>query len=111
MRRRIAVVLLLAAALAGCTGEPSATYELRGTFDENATDEQMNELQQKVEDRGGNMSLLESLPVQFHAWNLAPDACEEVKAFAEDADYVKDVRKCQLDQDADGGDEPTSNGS
>lgn len=111
MHRRIAVVLLLTAALAGCTGDDSGTFELRGTFDENATDEQMDELQQEVEDRGGNVSFLESLPVQFHAWNLNPDACEEVKAFAEEADYVKDVGECQLDQDTTGGDEPTSNGS
>lgn len=103
-------LIVLSAALAGCAQE-EATYELRGTFTEEASDADMAELEAEITDRGGRMDRLESFPVQFHASELGPTDCEEVRTFAQEADYVRDVGECQLDVDEDGGDEPTRNES
>lgn len=90
-------------ALAGCaTPEPDGagdqTYQVSGTFSENATQAQMEELGNHTRDRGGEIFYLESYPVQFRATNLTEQACEEVRSFAEDRAYVADVGACEVPQ-------------
>lgn len=95
MRWWMAGLILFAAGLTGCAGD--GTYELRGTFTEDATQDEMDKLQREVEDRGGDVAFLESHPVQFHATGLDEAACEEVRSFAQDADYVQEVGECQAE--------------
>lgn len=99
---------LVGLVLAGCASPRTSDHELRGTFTENASDEQMSELEAEVTDRGGQVAFLESFPVQFHATGLEEAGCEEVRSFAQEADYVREVGNCQVDEDEAEGDETTS---
>lgn len=110
MRWRLLALLLLAAPWTGCVGEGGASHELGGTFTEEASQEQMAELQGEVQQRGGQMALLESFPVQFHAIGLGEQACEEVRTFAQESPYVAEVGECQpASDDTQDGDAPASN--
>lgn len=100
-RTRLALVVLLVAALAlpgcidsGTNGEDGAEYRLRGTFTNNSTQEDRDELDRYVRDRGGRMVVLESFPPQFDASELEAAGCEEVRRFAVNRTYVADVGNC-----------------
>lgn len=93
MQRSMVAAAVLGALVAGCLG-PGTTYELAGTFTENATQQQMEELGAKVRDRRGTFAQLESFPVQFRAADLARSDCQAVRSFALNATYVADVGRC-----------------
>lgn len=104
-------VALLGVVLVGCVDQPSLDHEVSGTFTENATQAQMNELAGEVEDRGGRLFQLESFPVQFRAAELSAEDCGQVQAFAAGADYVAEVGECERSEQTEDGDEPTDSGS
>lgn len=108
MREALIGVLLLASVAVGCVDQPAPEYRVSGTFTENATQEEMSKLGDEVEARGGSFGQLESFPVQFRASELSETACGEVADFAQDAKYVAEVGACELMEETDGGDEPTS---
>lgn len=97
----LAVLLVAVALVPGCAtpepdGSDGASYQVSGTFTENATQAQMEELGNHTRDRGGEIFYLESFPVQFRATNLTEQACGEVRSFAEDRAYVSDVGACEV---------------
>lgn len=93
---RVLGVLVLGMLVVGCVDDPSPSYEVSGTFTENATQEQMNELGQQVEQEGGHFAQLESFPVQFRATQLTASGCDEIVSFVEGAEYVAEHGACQL---------------
>jgi hypothetical protein len=113
MRRPIAsaLALVLAVPFAGCAGEEAADYQLEGTYTEEASEDEMSELETEVREAGGEAFRLESFPVQFRAETLTVEDCGDVRSFAQQADYVREVGDCQLAEDAPDGDEPASNES
>lgn len=94
----VAVALLPGCATPEPDGSSDQTYQVSGTFTENATQAQMDELGNHTRDRGGEIFYLESYPVQFRASNLTQEACSEVRSFAEDRTYVSDVGACEVPQ-------------
>lgn len=106
--------LLATLLVSGCTfpdqNDPDqnegATYNLGGTFTQDATSEEVAELETEVERRGGRMTLMESLPVQFRIADLSAADCETVRTMADDTSYVRDVRACVASQEGSGSTEP-----
>lgn len=108
MRRLAIGVLVMAGMLVGCADAPAVDYELRGTFTENATQEQIDELGNAVEQRDGEFRQLESHPIQFRALQLEREDCLDVASIAEEADYVAELEDCQRSEEP-GVDDPTAN--
>lgn len=111
MREGLVAVTLLATALVGCVDQAPPEHRVSGTFTENATQDQMDELAGQVEDRGGEFVVLQSFPAQFSATGLADAACEEVAAFAANATYVAHVGSCQPVEPSEDPQEPVNNSS
>jgi hypothetical protein len=98
--RLLAAVLLLAA-FAGCTEQDldetagdEPEWTLRGSFKADRENADLEDLQARVEARGGTAAILESFPEQFVASGLSADACDALRAELETLDYLADVGSC-----------------
>lgn len=101
------VLLMLAVVLlsltAGCMapadppGDPD-TYRLGGTFTEDADQGDVADLRGEAEARGGQVTIMESYPLQFDVTGLDRDACTELKAVLEQKPYTESVGGCLLSE-------------
>jgi len=74
----------------------SDTLEARvaGVFSANATQADVAELAARVRERGGEMAVMESFPLQFSTRGLGEADCADVRAFAALRPYVASVGAC-----------------
>lgn len=78
--------------LSGCVA--GGQYSLSGTFTEDATQADMEDLGDRVAAHGGTLDLMESFPVQFSASGLDNNGCDAVREEALARDYVAAVGSC-----------------
>ena len=103
------LALAVALLVAGCATDGDVpTFAAGGTFTDDATQQQMEELADYVEMRGGDLLLMESFPVQFRATGLSEEACEELRIHAQERSYVQHVRACEEEGAIADGDAPST---
>lgn len=112
--RRIIPLLFLTLVLAGCHepaprngGSDAAGWEIRGTFTENATQDDLEDLRMRLEPYDAEMRVLESFPMQYHVTGPRIDDCPDVEELLRDRLYVADVGTCMVREPTNEGDEPT----
>lgn len=99
--RAVAFLGLGLLVLAGCAYPPEDTthggepvWSLHGAFKASRTQADMQDLQNRVEARGGQVTIMESFPEQFRASGLTASACDALRAELNSVDYLQSVGSC-----------------
>jgi hypothetical protein len=95
-RVRKACVLFALALAAGCTtGDGSHAHGFGGAFTPEATQEEVAEFSNVMEQRhGGSVAVMESFPMQFHVRGLTETGCTQARQEAAGLQYVDSVAAC-----------------
>lgn len=110
----LAAALVLASLTAGCAGSdpgPDPAYRISGSFTENATQADTEDLREKVAGWGAEVQIMESHPMQYRVHGFAQADCDAIRAVLEERPYIATVGDCAPVERASNGDEPTSNGT
>lgn len=84
--------LLVVLPLAGCVEDP--TYAVSGSFTEDRTDSDIEELQALADQHDGSVQIRETAPEQFTIGDLSEEDCETVRAILVEKEYLEDVGAC-----------------
>lgn len=105
MRPVLSLVLLLSLFLAGCheptpedrqNGISDQEWEVRGTFTENATQEDIEDLRTRLEPYDGELFVLESFPMQYQITGPEVRDCPDVEEMLRTRVYIADVGTCTV---------------
>lgn len=93
MRPLPVALALLALALAGCAGEETP-YGVTGSFTEDRSDEDIEEVRELARSHGGEIVILESFPEQFQVRAMSLEECEAFREEVEQRPYIDTVEAC-----------------
>lgn len=93
MRPLPVLLALLALPLAGCAGEETS-YGVTGSFTEDRSDEDIEEVRELAHAQGGEIVILESFPEQFQVRALSLEECEAFREEVEQKPYIDTVEGC-----------------
>lgn len=107
----LALVTLLL--VAGCTTQAaSRPYEISGTFTEDASNEDLEDLRDRLVAYGTTMRVMESFPMQYAIEvDHGQAACHEIETMLEERAYVATIGDCRERLDTGDEDAPTSSKS
>jgi hypothetical protein len=82
--------------LAGCAETPGGVeYRVGGSFTEDATQADVEDLQRRLAAWGADAAIMESYPLQYQIGGLDGPSCDEVRAMLANRPYIASVGRCQ----------------
>lgn len=112
---RILCLLSVVATLAGCHAptddagdtEDPEQWAIPGTFTEEATQQDIEDLETRLQPYDGSMVVMESFPMQYRIEGPVKDDCPDVRAMLLGLEYVAEVGNCLAVTEAASPDEST----
>jgi len=98
MRGPAILMSVLVALVPGCaedTGSGEPSWRVSGSFTEDAGDEDIADLQQRLRPWGTSAAILESYPLQYSILVDSGPACDEVRTMLQQRAYLASVGRCQ----------------